>query len=148
MLALVFVKALDLHIEQSIGVDFYTAMLEGVFRKGNFVGAFYGHELLLKGRVIRVVCEALEFVEIAGPIATDFLRDEGAQSRVACQQPTAGRNAVSHVYQFIGIEGVEICKEMFLEEFGMERRNSIDFGGAYNREVGHAHHLGLPFFDE
>ena len=67
MLALVFVQALDLHVEHRLRRDLYAALFPYYRRHALFVFELHAHELALEIPVFGVVFEGADRVEVFRP---------------------------------------------------------------------------------
>ncbi len=100
--ALVFVEALDLHVEERVGAHRDAALVLDDPGEALLVRALHSHEVVLELRVVREGLERAQLVEITLPAAADLRRDEIAQARVAGEEPAARRDAVCLVVELAG----------------------------------------------
>ena len=149
MLALVFVQAFDLHVEQGVGRDLQAALGPDDGREVHLVGALDGHEFLLKGGRARELFKAVQQIEVAHPgNGAELLGDECGETRVALEQPAAGGDAVGLVLEFPWVERVKFGKEILFEQFRVQRGHAVDRVRAHHGQVGHAHLLVSVLLDE
>ena len=148
MLALVFMQALDLDVEESRGIDDDTAFAGDDLGEVDLVGVLHFHELLLELGILGQGLESTQFVEIALPAAADLRRDESCQAGIASKQPAAGRDAVGLVVELAGIEFVEFREEVALEELRVQRGDTVHRVTADDGQIRHAHHLMVALLDE
>jgi hypothetical protein len=91
---------LDLDIEQTLGIDFNTKRLAGVMCETFLVLLLGRSPLGLERRVVGILEQALELVEILEPgrlVAAKGLGDEVTERRVALVKPTTRSDTVGNV---------------------------------------------------
>ena len=113
-LPLVFMNALDLNVEQRIGIDRGRRRVGDQASEPLFVGAFDGAELLSKCGVGRERLERPEPLEIGDPPITDGRADESGQARIRLHQPAARRHAIRLVVESFRPERMEIGHQVRL----------------------------------
>ena len=148
VLALVFVQALDLHIEEGGGIHNYATLLLDDAGEVDLIGMFDLHELALELRILCQGLQGMQFVEITLPTASDSGGDESCQTRIAGKKPAAWRDPVGLVVELAGVEFVELGEEIALEELGMERRDTVDRVTADHGQIRHTDHLVVPLLDQ
>ena len=152
VLTLVFVQSLDLHVEDRVGRNGDAALGFDDGGEVGLVGALDRHELALKCGRIGGFFQPAEQVEMARPIGRGFAGkrpcDQCGEARIALEQPAARRDPVGFVLKFPGEERVELRKEIFLEQRGMEGGDAVDRVRPDDREMGHTDHLVAVFLDD
>ncbi len=66
-LALVFVDALDLHVEQAVGADLDAGAVLDVCSEACLVGTLDCHEFITENGVIQLCLDLFEFAQIGTP---------------------------------------------------------------------------------
>src|SRR5215472_6551328 len=148
VLALVFVDALDLDIEERFGVHVYTG---SQFQEGSevsFVRELDCTPLLLKWFVVRQRLQAAKLIEIKQPSISNGLGDEAGEPTITDRYEATGRHAVRDVAELPGPQLSKIAHHRLLEEFRMHPGDTVDAMAAYGREVGHAHETLTGFIDD
>ncbi len=77
--------------------------------------------------------------QIAQPVWACFFADQRSQLGVALQEPAPLGNAIGHIGQFVGFQGIKMGKDLFFENGGMQFGDAIDAVAANQSEMGHAH---------
>ena len=148
VLALVFVEALDLHIEHGGGVNLNAALIKDALGEFFFVRVFNRHEFLAERSVVGRGLKLAQQVEIALPAAADGARDEVGEARVASHEPAARGDAIGLVVDAARIEFVELGEEVAFNQLGVEGGDAVDRVAADHAQVAHADHLVVAFLDE
>ena len=138
-LALVFVDALDLHVEQAVGVDLDAGAGVDVRRQPRLVGALDGEELGAERRIGRQRPQLGQLVQSQPPAAADALVEQRCQARVGLRQPAPRRHAVGHVREAVGPQRGEVGEDGLHQQVGVQRRHAVDLVAAHDRQVRHAH---------
>src|SRR5690625_6562860 len=89
MLAFVFVKALDLNIEDRIDVRIDTDRMKNQIAEILLVGSLDRHEAFLKFAIVGKFLKILQPSQITLPARTDLFRDQLGKPRIAGAQPAA-----------------------------------------------------------
>ena len=147
-LALVLVQALDLDVEERVGVESELPGVRRILRKIDLVEPLHGGDTLDESRVVGELLEVHELVEIGDPRRADRLGDERREARVALVKPASGRDAVGLVREFRGGHLREVTEHVALEEIGMERGDAVDGMGADDGKMRHRDLLLRAFFDD
>ena len=126
VLALVFVQALDMHVEERGGIDRHPAVPLDDAGKVDLVGLLDVHEIDLELGVLGELLQGAKLVEITLPAVADLGADQLAEPRIAGQQPAARGNPVGLVVDLSRVEGVKIREEIFFDQLGVQRRHSVD----------------------
>ena len=148
VLTLVFVQALDLDVEEGRGIDLNAALFLNDLGEEFLVLVFDRHEFLAELGVFGEGFEFAKLVEIAFPSASDAGGDEVGELGVAGDQPTARGDPVRLVVEFLRIQSIEFGEKLRLEELGVKGCDAVHGMASDDREVGHADHLHVAFFDE
>ena len=147
-LALVFVDALHLDVEQGIRVEVDTAVLLHQGRQAHLVGPLHLVPALSEGRLAGMPGQAAQLVEMSHPGLADGLVDQLAQAWIGRGQPAPLGDAVGLVVELVGPELVELLEQALLEQVGVQFGNAVHREAADDGEIGHAH-LGIrPFLDQ
>ena len=147
-LALVFVDALDLHIEERVGIDIDTLRCLEVLGEAFLVLLLDGHEFLLELGVLGELLELAQVVEVLDPAFADLGRDETRHGGVGLADPATRRHAVRLVVELFGPQFVEVLEERRLQEVAVEGGHAVHGERTHDGEVGHADHLAAAFLDE
>ena len=143
-LALVFVQALDLNIEDGARVHDNAVVLENVIREAHLVLVLDVHVLLAAPLIVHIDAELLHLGEVRDPLIADALRNPVGEQRVRVEQETALRDAVGLVVEFLGRELVEVAERLLLKNFGVNLRDTVDREGC---RAGHERHAHLAVVD-
>jgi len=138
-LALVFVDALDLHVEQAGRVDHHARGSRDVRGQARLVGMLDGEEGVAEILALGVRRQARELVERQPPAAADAAVDQGRQARVGLRQPAPRRDAVGHVGEALGPQAGEVGEDGLGQQVGMQGRDAVDLVAADDRKMRHAH---------
>ena len=96
-LALVFVDAFDLYVEDGFGVDADAEVFFDPRGKAAFVVVFDGHHGLLEVFVVRECVQLRELGEIGAPAGADVFVEEFGKAGVGKRYPAPWRDAVGDV---------------------------------------------------
>ena len=110
-LALVFVDAFDLYVEQAIGVDADGQPGHRQLGQTLFIGVFHGAKFNLEGFIIRQLGQLAQLRQIGDPALANAPADQLGQIGVRLVQPQARRDAIGDVGQLAGVITVEIGKD-------------------------------------
>ncbi len=110
-LPLVFVNALDLHVEQRAGIHVQPGLGFQLAGEPDLVGELHGAPFLLERRVVGKCLQLLEFVEVSGPAVADPFRDQFRQAVIAGRQPAPLGYAVGLVVELLGPQLREIPEQ-------------------------------------
>ena len=147
-LAFVFVDALDLDIEQGVGIDAQFDFAQDVTCQSLFIGLFGGHPPLAEVGVFGIRNEFLQPFQIADPIRTDDRGDQGGEFGIALGQPASGCDAVGDIAETAGIERMKIAEQFFLQDLAVQFGYAIDGMTSDDGQMGHAHMLHGAFTDQ
>ena len=150
-LALVFVDALDLHVEHRVGIDALVRADRRSMRASASLVALAAPAATRSwsGRIVRVRGEALE--------RRDSRR---ARARRACERMMSARSglhsisqrrkrdAVGLVGDAVGIDRVEVVEHRLAHQVGVQRRDAVDLVRADKGEVAHAHPAAAVLVDQ
>ena len=122
-LALVFVDALDLNVEEHVAGD-----VEGevFFDEALFVFLFDGNEAVEDGIVVGECFEFFEIFAVRNPRIADFFAQKVGETGVCRDHPTTRRDAVRLVVEALGEELDEIGEEVGFDEVGVDLRDAVD----------------------
>ena len=149
-LALVFVDALDLHVEQR-------ARDRRRCRAGRVIS------LASVALLARLTCgellpgtprssakrsSSVERFDIVEQAVADRLADQLRQARIALHQPAPRRDAVGLVVDAVGIELVQMLEHRLLHQLGVQRRHAVDPVRADEGELAHAHPAAVVLVDQ
>ena len=125
-LALVLVEALDLDVENGVGVDLDPLALPHPRGEVDLVGALDLGEAL-QHRVRVGVGEVPQDRQIAHPgVGTGDLVEQGGQAGVALLEPPARSDAVGLVVEALGPDGVPFLEGLALDDLRVQRGNAVD----------------------
>ncbi len=138
-LALVFVDALDLDVEQRRRVDLDAHALAHRIGQPLLVGPLHGGEFLAENRVVGKPVDLLQGFEIVHEAIADGRADQLRQALVALEQPAALGDAVGLVVDALGIERVQVGEDRLLHQLRVQRRDAVDGMRAGEGQIAHAH---------
>ena len=137
-LALVFVDALDHHIEQGIDGDVDAETLADGERQPLLVGPLDGDEGLAKFGIVGQRLQPFQLVEMDRPIVADMRADQFGQQGVGGQQPAAWCYPVGLVGDFARRQVLEIREDGRFHQSGMDGGDAVDAMAADEGQMGHA----------
>ncbi len=102
-LPLVFMDALDLYVEQRVGVEFHAAFGFDERRQAHLVGALDATPLRVKFRVfqVRQRLQFLQLAQVGHPGVADLAADERAHAGVGVCHPAPRRDAIGLVVELV-----------------------------------------------
>ena len=143
-LALVFVDALDLHVEQRIGIEADAHAVADQPRRARPCWRAWRPRCAPAARR-RCAMSASRAIRdrIVEHLARRRRREQHLrQCRIGLQQPAAEGDAVGLVDDAVGIERVQIAEHGLAHQLGMQRRDAVDPVRADEGEMAHAHACG------
>ena len=137
-LSLVFMDALDLHIEHRVRVynEFEPHLYD--LRKPFLIGLFYIPEGLAEVRGTRKRRKSSELREVLDPFRSDMPGDKPGEPGVCLVQPAPRSNAVSNVDDLVRGETVKVGEDGLLHKIGMYPGHAVDLMAADNGQMRHA----------
>ena len=138
-LALVLVDALDLDVEDGVGVEPEPHAVAHEMREAVLVQPLHAGEGVLEGGVGGVLLQLAQRVDVVEELRADGVGDEPGQAGVALLQPAARGDAVGLVVDPVREHPVQILEQRLLQELGVHRRHAVDRVRADEGEVAHAH---------
>ena len=139
VLPLVFVQALDLDVEERLGVHLHAGALLDEGGEAALGRELHRAPLLLELRVVRQRLQFAELVEVAQPAVADAVGDELGEGRIADGHEPARGDAVGDVAELLRPELGEVAHHRLLEQLGVQPRDAVDAVAADGGEIGHAH---------
>ena len=136
-------EALDLHVEDGVGVDVEAAFALDVVGQAHLVVVLGAAHLLQEGGVVLEFDELGELVGVIEPARADGLGDELGIGRVRFGEEATVRDAVRLVVELLGGEHVEVFQSVALQDVGMDLGHAVHRVAADHREARHAH-LAVP----
>ena len=118
-LALVFVDALDVHVEQSIRIDLEPDTSLDFGSKSDLVGMLGRREPVPKAAVVRQRRNRSDVFQIPHPFAANRFSQQRPQGRIAFVKPAARRDSVGLVDDPVRMQGVKVAKHRLLHQLGM-----------------------------
>jgi len=147
-LALVFVDALDLHVEQRGRIDHDAEPLLDHLRQAQLVVALDAHELVAEAGVVGQRRQPPQLVEVLEPALAELGADQFRQRRIGLVEPAPRRDAVGHVDDLVRPQAVEVGEDGFLHQPGVDFGNAIDLVAADDGQVRHADALAPGLIDQ
>ena len=147
-LALVFVHALDLHIEQRVDVDLEPEARQNELCETLLVGALHCHELRLELAVGGELAQRVELRQIHHPAGTDARIHERGEPGVGLVEPAPRRDAIGDVDDTPGKQPVEVAEDRLAHELRVQRRDAVHAMAADDGQMGHAHALLAGVVDD
>ena len=147
-LPLVFVDALDLHVEQAVRIDLQADGRGNVLGQALLVGQLDGEEFVAERGVFGQRPQPAQLVQVEPPAVADVAVDQPAQPRVGMGQPAPRRDAVGHVGEALGPQAGEVGEDGLDQQLGVQRRDAVDLVAADDGQVGHAHAALARFVDQ
>ena len=146
-LALVFVDALDLHVEQSVRIDHHPGFMPDPAGNRLFVQSLGSGEFALKARVGHMRFQQAQLVQIIDPGLADGAGYQPGQRSVAHLQPAAWRDTIGLVDDPPGMQCVQFREQVLLDKVGMQRRNPVDLVRHHKSQLAHPHFVMLDDAD-
>ena len=119
-LALIFMQALNLHIEDRIRVNVDAVVLRNIGGKAYLILALDGLQIFQNIRIVAVLEQRLECIRILQEAVADEGLQIAGQRRVRLAQPAAVRNAVGDVQEAAVIEIVIIPENGFFKNLRVQ----------------------------
>ena len=148
VLALVLVDPLDLDVEHPGVVQFDTG--GGVHELGEppLVGPLDLSPALPERRILDVVLQPAQLVEIGQPAVADGVVEQRPQSRVGQGQEPSRGDAVGHIAEPVRPQLVEVFEHTGFQQLRVQRRHTVDRVAADGGQVRHPHALAVVLADE
>ena len=151
LLALVLVQALDLDVENGVGVRLYPGLLLQVPAQGLLVFVLDGHQVLQRLLILLEGQQLLKLCRVLLPAGADLLGDPLGQQGVAVDEPPPVGDAVCLVVELLRVDlgkGLELGGA---EDLGVQGGHAVDREAVVDVHVGHVHqavliddgHLGI-----
>lgn len=149
LLALVLVYALDLDIEECVGVDDDASRILDMSSKSNLVGKLDLCPFLLEFLVIHKFLKLIQQSEVLEePNATSLGSDQLREAGVGLVQPSARGDSVGDIRESISSENLDkVLEDRGFDEIRMELGDSIDLVRTDNGQISHTDHLGSRFLN-
>ena len=144
-LALVRMDALDLDVEDHVGIDEDAAVRVDEIGEVALPLALDLRKLGQERFVRHMVVEARKLRRLLLPAVADRLVDEVRKLGVRGDEPATVRDAVRLVVELLWIIFVEEAQGVALQDVRMDRRDAVDAVAADDREARHVH---LPVLDD
>ena len=138
-------QSFDLHVEQSIRVDFDMHLFQHIIRETFFVCQFDLLQFVQNNFVITVGLQNFDFFRIALPFRTDRLIKHFGQVFICDLNPTPLRDAVRFVVEFLRIHHIEIVQRVSHQNIRVQFCDAVDAMAADDGEIGH---LDLAICDD
>ena len=139
VLALVLVDALDLYVEEALGVDGHPRPLLDLPAQRLLVRELDAAPLGTEGGVLGQRLELPELFEVAEPAVPDRLGHETGEPGVDERHEAAWGDPVGDVADLARPEFVEVPQHVALQELGVEGCHAVDRVAPDAGQVGHAH---------
>ena len=110
-LPLVFVDALDLHVEQTVRADLDAGAMFDVRSEAGLVGAFDGHELVAENSVVELRFNLLELAQMRAPVRPDGLVEQDGQAGIGLRKPAARRHPICHIREAVRPQRSEVGED-------------------------------------
>ena len=147
-LPLIFVDALDLHIEHRARVDLQFECGADIGRQRFLIGALDRHEALLKSRIIRQRAQPFQRLGVIQHPLAHRLPQQLGQAGIGLMQPAAEGDAIGLVHDPPGEEHVEIVKHRLLQQVRMQGGDAIHLMAADKGEMAHPHPARMALADQ
>ena len=144
-LTLVFVKALNLHIEHKVGIQLDALLLFQNLAKLLLLGALDGVELT-HHIVVNHALELADAVQIGQEVTADAVLDHLGQLRVAQTHPATGGHTVGLILEAFRIGGIPILKHIVLQNLRVNLCHAIDVAAHIDAQVCHVR--GMILYNE
>ena len=139
VLALILMQALDLHIEQRLGIDGDAPLVLQVAGKILLVQPLDLGQLPQAFLVVHIGAQAGQQVKIVQVSITDAVADKAIQAWVGLHQPAAAGNAVGHIAELLRHQPVKLVEQVVLQDLTVQLGNAVDVVAAHHAQVCHAH---------
>mmetsp|Transcript_21532 Transcript_21532/g.83660 ORF Transcript_21532/g.83660 Transcript_21532/m.83660 type:complete len:662 (+) Transcript_21532:1047-3032(+) len=138
-LALVFVDALDLDVEQAVEVHREAQLAADHAGQALLVGTLDGQELLAERRVGGQRLELGQGRQVLAPALADAAVQQRRQRRIGLLQPAPRRHAVGDVVEALRPDAGVVGKDGLHHQFRVQRRHAVDPVRGDQGQRGHAH---------
>ena len=126
MLALIFVDALYLDIEQRCGINQNAGSQLDDPGQAPFVVGFYLAPRLLEVGIIGVALTFPKSGKVSEPIATNPFVDKTREFGIAERHETPGRHSIGDIEEAGGIQLVKIAKQLRFNQLRVQLGHSVD----------------------
>ena len=144
MLALVFVDALDVDVEQRVRVQRLAGELREVFCQAALAKTLDCLPVLAKTGIIRIRLEPVQLLQAGDPASIEVPADQHVESRVDHVQEAPRAHAVGDIVELLRPQFAEVSHDGGLEQAGVQGGDAVDGKAAHGGQVGHAHHMLRP----
>jgi hypothetical protein len=148
VLALVFVDAFHLHVEQRTGIDGDAGAREHLVGQPTFVGEFHRAPLRAEFRIIGAGFQFRELGQVAGPALAGRLGDQLAEVRIGQRHETPRGHAVGDVGELPRPQRGEVGEHGLLEQLRMQFGDAVHRVAADAGEVRHTDIARTAFIDQ
>ncbi|OIQ69217.1 hypothetical protein GALL_491840 [mine drainage metagenome] len=142
-LALVFVDAFDLHVEQRVRVNRDATFLGDPARDCHLVGALGGGEGLGKGLVLDMRLQIAQAVQIADPCLADGVGNQLGQRTVRQMQPAARGYTVGFIDDPPRMQLGQFGEQRACHQIRVQRRDAVDLVRHNEGQLAHVDFLKL-----
>src|SRR6185437_16300508 len=141
--ALVLVNTLYLQVEQRIGMDRTTGLVQKILRKPNLVTPLGRTKFGGEGRIVLQLTQLGQLEQMGAPARADLRIDQRRQRPVRLRKPTPRRNAVRDIREALRKKPCEFAEKLPLHQLRVQLRHTVDFLARDDRKMRHTH-AALP----
>ena len=147
-LALVFVDALDLHVEQGVRVERQAELGGGQPCHGEFTRAALGPERLAEPGILGMWHQPGEQVRIPQHAVAQRVHQQLGQAGVGLVQPAAEGDAIGAVDDAAPHGRIQVPERGAAHQVRVQRRHAVDRVAAQEGQVAHPHPAAARLVDE
>ena len=147
-LALVFVDALDLDVEDRARIDLRRHALADEIGELLLVAALDRREALAEGGIVGQRIEIGDLLDVVEEGRADRIGHKFGEAGIGLHDPAARGHAIGLVLDPVGIEQVEMVEHRLLHQFGVQGRDAVDGMAADEGELAHAHAPAIALVDQ
>ena len=147
-LPLVFVDALDVHVEQRVGIERRPGLLANEPAERGLVGALDGGETLDRRGIVGMCGKPLQRRAVIENRVAANLAQQPRQPRIGLVQPAPKGDAVGLVDDAPGVKPMQIGENGLAQQICVQRRDAVDAMRPDKREMAHPHVASLGFVDD
>ena len=138
-----------MNVEQRLGRDLDPGLLPNIGCQRSLICLLFTcRQSRSESGIIHIGFQFFQFFQVRNPVLSNAAGDEFRQSGIAEQQKPSWRNAVGLVAEFLRGHFVEVPQHLVLEQFGVQRRDTIDSMPTHRCQVSHADVFGRRFVDQ
>ena len=148
VLSLVLMDALDLDVEQGVGIDHRPCAILDDFGQAKLVAPLHAAPTLAELRIARARLQPAQRIELGRPGVAELFGDQFGESGIAQHQKATRGHSVRYVDKPVGIHLDPVRQNQTLQEIGVKRGDAVDGMASDAGEIGHSHVAAAVLVDQ